>query len=689
MSLDLPECNDPFYRESLRPLIPTAQQLCDPRFHPSVEAVRLNRLGSDKVAPQIPVPPLPREGSIRVPVILGQPGDPNRHGRRPVPTEKRDDEYVDFRQYSEAYFELQLRIQQIRERSALYPVWAGDKPVVPMSIGRKFADLNQQLFALKKCFVSPEEIMLDNTAMVIQRFWRSIIRRDIYRKASKSIRSYTIREMSAAHRSLNAWVAQMEYADSRGQQLCFRSIARLSKTAVRFWVKWAEKESVHTNRNGQRALEQLNKNCDRRHRRILQTWRDIATGPRSWKALKEWRQSMIPVMKWELESHQQPVPLAYIDLVSAYVAIRARRSFLFNCFLAWHEKFHTKSLKDTVKERNAVVFCKRRLTLWSFKEWSTHVRKTKAFLGTPERWAQYIQLSRTRHQAKMAQVAVIVRKWHQHARNQTVLKERRLFCRRKMLVASFHGWRTTVNQQRNLKLAAIFVWKKKIQNPNLALYRGWRIWAIRKRARHEMAQMLDHSHSTWRERGMLERTFGLWQRKFRELENQRADLTLQRSHWKLQESKQNTGFLSGLYSRDREKIQGIETDLGDVTVRFVGSENEVSVLEELTTTWKIALHAMKMELMRIAIAVQRCATAKPLRRRRLSNEDCRDRLANDDRYAQKTSSRMTLMRTGDRVIGKWIRRNSDPDLNQDLSLVSVKPPLDENIIHLLTLDPAS
>jgi hypothetical protein len=687
MSLDLPDCNDPFYRESLRPLKPTAQQLCDPRYHPTVEAVRLSRLGSDTIAPQVRIPPLPREGSIRVPVILGQPGDPNRHGRRPVVAEKPDDEYVDFRKYSESYFELQLRIQQIRERSALYPIWAGDTPTVPLSIGRKFADLNQQLFALRKCFVSPEEIMLDNTAMIVQRFWRSIMRRKIYRKAALSIKSYKIRELATTHRALNAWVAQMEYADSRGQQLCFRSIARLSKTAVRFWVKWAEKEAVHTKRNDTRALEQLNKNSDRRHRHILQTWRDIATGPRSWKALREWRQSMIPVMKWELESHQQPVPLAYIDLVSAYVAIRARRSFLFNCFLAWHEKFHTKSLKDTVKERNALIYCKRRLTLWSFKEWLIHVRLTKEALGTPERWAQYIQLSRTRHHAKMAQVGVIVRKWHRHARNQIVLKARKRHNRRRMVMASFEGWRTTVNRLRDLKLAAISMWKKKIQNPNVALYRGWRIWAIRKRSRRGMAQLLDESHNTWRERGLLERTYGIWQRKYMERENERADLALQRAHWRLQESKHNTGFLSGLYSRDREKIQGIETDLGNVTTRFVGSENEVSLLEELTTTWKIALHAMKMELMRLAIAVQRCATAKPLRRRRLSNEDCRDRLANDDRYSQSTASKMSLMRTADRVIGKWIRRNSDPDLTQDLSLVSVKPPLDENIIHLLTIDP--
>jgi hypothetical protein len=568
----------------------------------------------------------------------------------------------------------------------MYPIWAGDVPSVPLGISRKFLDLNQQLFALKKCFVSPEEIMLDNTAATIQRFFRAILRRRIYVTATSSILSYKRRELTAAHRSLNAWVAQMEYADSRAQQLHIRSIGRMSKNGVRFWVKWSEKEGVITNRNNARATEQLNKSCDRRNRRIVQIWRDIATGARSWKALRDWRQSMIPIMKHELENQNVTVPLAYVDLVSAYVTIRARRSFLFNIFLAWHEKFHTKSLKETVKERNAFIFHKQRILSWTFKEWHIRVRKTKAYLATPQKWAKYIHLARTRHLSKMARIAKIVRKWHQRARNQIVLKEQKLLCQKKLERSAFIGWVSTVSHQRNLKLEVIQAWKRKIQNYNVVRFRGWRVGSLRKRTRKEVGAMFDHSHAARHQSLLAEQVFAKWRKRYADLENARADKELQRSRWRLQEAKQSTTFLSGLYARDREKISGIEAELGRVTNQFVNSENEVSQFEEVTTTWKIALHAMKMELMRLAISVQRCSTPKPQKRRRLSNEDCRDRLGNDDRYAKSTSSRISLMQTSDRVIGNWSRRNSDPDLSPDLCIVNLKPPLDENIIHLLAID---
>jgi hypothetical protein len=44
------------------------------------------------------------------------------------------------------------------------------------------------------------------------------------------------------------------------------------------------------------------------------------------------------------------------------------------------------------------------------------------------------------------------------------------------------------------------------------------------------------------------------------------------------------------------------------------------------------------------------------------------------------------MQTSDRVIGKWERRNSDPDLSPDLDLVFVKPPLDETVVQLIAIE---
>jgi hypothetical protein len=381
---EFPEFNNPFFRESLRPLKPTAQQLRDKRYHPTVEAVYFRRTEDPELQPGV----LPPEGQIQVPIILGEPGDPNRHDPRLLVKDVVADEYADFRHYGEQYLELQLRIQQIRERSAVYPIWAADTPSLPNSISRKFNELNQQLFSLKKCFVSPEEIMLDNTATIIQRFWRAVSQRQLFRRALKSIHSYKLRELSSTHRVLNSWMAQMEYADSRAQQLNFRSISRVSKLALKYWQKWSEKEGVVTNRNETRANDQFSKILSRRSRVLLGAWKDIAMGPRSWKALRDWRQSMIPIMKPELETHTVQIPSSYLELVSAYVGLRSHRSFMFNFFLAWHAKYHSKGLRQTVIERNAIVFCKKRLTVWSFTEWITRVRKTKEYLKTPEKWAK-------------------------------------------------------------------------------------------------------------------------------------------------------------------------------------------------------------------------------------------------------------------------------------------------------------
>jgi hypothetical protein len=619
-------------------------------------------------------------------VILGQPGDPNRHVPRPVPEIVEDDEYVDFRTYSQKFLDLQLRIQQIRERSAMYPIWAGDVPSIPNSISRKFSELNQQLFALKKCFVSPEEIMLDNTATVIQRFWRAVFQRQLYKKALLSIQNYKMRELSGAHRSLNSWMAQMEYADSRAQQLNSKSVARVSKLSLRYWQKWSEKECVVTNRNEAKAHEQLNRSGDRRHRRAIQIWREIALGPRSSKALKEWRQSMIPVMKRELENQGVAVPMSYIDLVSSYVSIRAHRSFLFNFFLAWHAKVHSKSLRQTLIERQAFVFHKKKLTTTTFKKWITRIRNTKAYLVTPERWAQYIALGRAQHQAKRGRTAAIVAAWHVYSHHQSVLRNRRQFNRRRMMSRSFGGWRATVARHRALKLEGILVWKRHIQDPKVVALRSWRLWALKKRTRRMVGLDLDRSHNAWRNRFIVDCSFGLWQRKLAEREKYRADIDLERRHWKLQATKQDTQLLSALYTRDRDRIAAIETELGDVTAQFVGSEEEVSRLEELSTTWKIALHALKMELMRLGLVVQRCSTPDPPRRRRFSSEDSHDRLSQDDRYAEHTQSRLSHMQTSDRVIGKWVRRNSDPDLSHDIGLVDLKPPLDENVVQLIAVE---
>lgn len=680
--MDFPQFNDPFYRESLHPLKPTAQQLRDKRYHPTVEAIHLVRCGDEAVPRQREAAALPRDGAIQVPVILGKPGDPNRHHPRPVAAEHAADEYSEFRTYAQHFLDLQLRIQQIRERSAIYPIWASDTPSVPVAISRKFIELNQQLFALKKCFVSPEEIMLDNTALIIQRFWRSVSRRRIMLLAANSIRSYHVRELSGVQRTLNSWMAQMEYADSRAQQLYYRSIARASKLSLRFWQKWAEREAVASNRNESRALEQLGRSREQRQRRFLRLWRDLAMGPRSWKALRDWRQSMIPVMKRELENHAKQIPLAYADLVSAYVAIRTHRSFMFNVFLAWNSKVHSKSLRQTVIERNAFVFYKRTLTGASFRSWITKVRKTKAFLQTPERWAKYVSLMRTRHRAKLARIRVIMARWHRRARNQRVLRQRTTFLRRRRMTTVFGGWRRTVERDRGLKMGAILVWKRMIQDPKIAAVRGWRTWALKRRARKTIRTELDESHTAWQNRRIVDGAFGLWQRRLAGHIGYHVGIELERKRWQLERTKQETQFLSALYARDREKITRIETELIEVTSQFVDREDEVAKLEELCTTWKIALHALKLEFMRLALIVEKCSTARQPKKRRFSNADWSERVSGDDRYGKEARTRLSMMQVSDRVIGKWERRNSDPDLTGDLKTVYMKPPLDEAVIAL-------
>lgn len=680
--MQFPSFDNPFVRESLRPLKATTQQLLDKRYKPTVEAIYLKRSEN----PDLITPTLPREGSVQVPIILGRPGDPNRHLPRPIKDDTPEDDYVNFKNYESEYLDLQIRIKQIRDKSAMYPIWASDTPAMPNSISRKFNELNQQLFSLKKCFVSPEEIMLDNTATIIQRFWRTIFQKQVYLKAVQSIKSYKLRELAGAHRTLNSWIAQMEYADSRAQQINFRSIARISKVALRYWQKWSEREAIITNRNESRATEQWNKSRDKRNHLILQTWRDISIGPRSRKALQAWRESMIPVMKRDLELRRIPVPPEYIDLVAAYVSLRAKRSFLFNVFLAWHTKFHSKSLRQTVVERNAYVFHKKKLQTSTFRFWLNRVRETKEYLKTPEKWEKYIALARARHSAKISQISLIVHKWHDYSRIQGVLRKRTQFAKTKLLQNTFKSWQKTVIRHRELKLKTIITWKQAIQDPKIAVFRKWNMYTIKKKTQRIMKQQMMESNIQWRNRTLLEKSFEKWQKRAADESNFRAALALEKKNWELQATKQRTTLLSTSYAKEREKIASIETELGDVTQKFVSSEEELSRLEEVSTTWKIALHAMKMELMRLSIVVQKCQSPKPIKQRRFSDEDFHDRLKNDDRYNQETRSKMSMMRIGDRVIGKWKRRNSDTDYDEELDMVNLNPPLDENIVQLLQID---
>ena len=474
----------------------------------------------------------------------------------------------------------------------------------------------------------------------------------------------------------------MEYADSKSQQLNFKNIARVSKLALKFWQRWSKKESEVSNRNDMRANELFGRIKERRDRKLLVTWKETAMGPRSRKALNVWRQSMIPVMKRELEAQHIPVPQKYTDLVAAYVEVKSTRSFLFTFFLAWHTKIHSKSLKATVAERNAYIAYKKKLAKCMFQDWLKRVRKTKVHLKTPEKWAKYIALSRSQHHSKMSRVENIVRAWRGYARTEKILRRKNGENRKRLLTGTFKGWRQTVAKCRRIKIETIRTWKLAIQDPKVACFRAWKLWAVKKRVRRVVERQLDESHRTWHDRLAVENAFGKWQRRCAERGHTRADIDLQRKIWTLQSTKQETTLLSGFYAREREHVQAIENELGDITTQFVASEEEVSRLEELSTTWKIALHAMKMELLRLAIVIQRCSDTQEQKRRRFSDEDRHDRLRDDDRYTQTTASTLSMMQTSNRVIGKWERRNSDPDFTEDLPMVDMKPPLDEHAIEL-------
>ncbi|EAY23008.1 hypothetical protein TVAG_182440 [Trichomonas vaginalis G3] len=679
--MDFPTIDNPFYRESLRPLKPTAQQLNDKRYKPTVEAIYLRR----SEQPEYNVPILPKEGRIQVPVRDGKPGDPNRHAARAIKQDEKQDEFFEFQEYERQYNELRLRIAAIREKSKMYPVWANDNPSIPASLNRKFGDLNQQLFALKKCFVSPEEIMLDNTAALIQRFWRSKLRKNTLRKAMEAIHNYKVRELQQTHRSLNSWLAQMEYSDSRAQQFRFRSISKVSKYASKQWIKWAEREAYQTNRNESKALDLQQKLTEKRHKRALVQWKEIAMGPRSRKAMAKWRTSMVPKMKAELEKVGREAPQEYIPLVSAYVELRNQHSFLFNFFIAWHARFHSKSLRETVSDRNAAILYKKHCLTRTFKFWLTNVRQTKEFLKTKEKWDRYIKLSRSQHQQRMAVVRALVTKWHAYSRDRVILRHKRKSNDEKLTRGTFIAWKDTTQKHREMKMKAIEMWKRHIQDPKVAVFRKWRIYAIKKRAQHQMDNLLFQSGQQWRARRVLDEAFAKWQLAYGKNKNARAGKALEQRKWYLQSTKQNTTMLSAEYAKEREKIAAIEKNLGDVTTQFIQTEDEIARLEDVTTTWKIALHAMKMEYIRLATIVEKCATSSVRKQRRMSDDDFYERINNDDRYMQGSKSRLNNFKTADRVVGKWERRNSDPEINPQ-EYVDLKPPLDDAIIQLLQLD---
>ena len=320
------------------------------------------------------------------------------------------------------------------------------------------------------------------------------------------------------------------------------------------------------------------------------------------------------------------------------------------------------------------------------KKWTTRVREIKNFLRTQDKWDKYIQLSRKRHSARKNQICHIMNKWHDYARIQGVLKKQVLFERTKILQRTFRGWRTTVARHRELKLKSIMIWKKTIQDPKVAIFRKWNLYALKKKTQKQMAAQLFESNRQWHNRVLLEKTFSKWQRKAADKNNFNAAHELEKRRWELQSTKQRTTLLSGFYAKERDQIASIETELGEVTQKFIENEEELTNLEEVSTTWKIALHAMKMELMRLSIVVQRCSAPRPRKHRRFSDEDFHDRLKNDDRYGQETRSRLSMMKAGDRIIGKWERRNSDPGFDEDLDMVNLNPPLDENIVQLQSID---
>ena len=679
--LDFPIIDNPFYRESLHPLKPTAQQLNDRRYKPTVEAIYLRR----SEHPEFNPPVLPREGKIVLPVRDGKPGDPNRHPSREVKVEKKQDEFFDFQDFDRQYNELRLRIEAIRQKSKMYPIWANDSPQLPTSINRKFGDLNQQLFNLKKCFVSPEEIMLDNTASMIQKLVRSNLRKNIFRKALKAIASYKHRELTDVHRTLNSWVAQMEFADSRAQQFRFRGLSKVSKYASKQWLKWAEREAFLTNRIEAKAAEMAQKFSRAQNQNAAIQWKEIATGQRSRKAMAQWRTSMVPKMKQELEKTGRDAPSQYIPLVCAYIEMRTERSFLFNFFIAWHARYHSKSLRETVGDRNAALLFKKHVLTRTFKFWLVNVRQTKEFLGTKEKWDRYIALSRAQHSAHMSVVSGLVISWHKYARSRVIIRNRRKMLNKRLSKKSFRFWKDTTDRHRDMKLRAVEIWKRTIQDPKIAVFRQWHVYAIRKKTQHEMAHMLMDSSVQWHNRKMIEVSFAKWQMRFSMNKNSVAAKALEKKKWELQATKQATTVLSGQYAKEREKIAAIESNLGDITSQFIKTEDDITKLEEITTTWKIALHAMKMEYIRLATAVEQCATPQSKRRRRMSDEDVQTRLGEDDRYMQTARTRLSVLQTSDRVVGKWKRRNSDPEIDPD-QFIELKPPLDDSIIQLLQFD---
>lgn len=679
--MNFPEFNNPFFRDSLRPLVPTAQQLRDKRYHPTVEAIYYKREQPNSVDLT-----LPKEGSIKVPVIMGRPGDPNRHQQRQIKEEEKPDEYEEFRSYEQEYMALQDRIAQIRARSALYPVWAADKPSLPVVISRQFNDLQQQLFSLKKCFVSPEEIMLDNTAITIQRFCKTEFQRRIYKAALESIESYKKRELTAAHRTLNSWMAQMEYTDSRAQQMYFRSVAKTSKISLKFWLKWAEKETIITNRDENKANDLNAKISRQRHHKLLLTWRDVSLGDHSRKALAKWRTSMIPIMERELENSHIPIPEEYLDLVISYVSQRTHRSFLFNYFLAWHTHYHSKSLKETVSNRNAMVLFKKHLTTRYLHVWAKHTAETKGFLKTPEKWAKYIALMRSQHTADVSTISIIVSRWHNFAKTHGLLHKMLAKNKFKFTQKTFEAWEATVIKHRQLKMRALEMWKKSIQDPKVSVFRAWLLYTIKKRTRNTMKDSLLITHDQWRSRLLLDRAFGRWQKKtFANIEY-RDNVALERRKWDLQTTKHQSTVLSNQYSIEREKIASLEKELGAITEDFVNTEDEISRLEEVGTTWRIALHTMKMEILRLGLIVERCSKTVVTKRRRLSDEEHKTRILDDDRYDQFTESKLSYLQTSNRILSKWERRNSDPNLLDDTPLVITKPPFDDNIIQLLSIE---
>jgi len=678
---DFPAIDNPFFRESLRPLQATTQHIRDKRYKPTVEAIYLKR----SQQPETVISKLPEEGKIVVPIIEGKPGDPNRHQSRLRDEEAAVDEFFEFKGYSKQYEDLLLRIQAIRNKSQLYPIWASDKPSIPTSISRKFGELNQQLFSLKKCFVSPEEIMLDNAATIIQNFFRAKLRHKYFLLAMKSVDSFKRRELSACHRNLNSWMAQMEYADSRAQQFRFRGLSRISRFSCKFWQKWSERESIITNRMEQKASEFYNRLVERRNKQSLSQWFRIATGPRSRKSMREWRLSMVPKMKQALEKSSKEAPQVYQALVSAYLEMKFEHSFLFNFFIGWHSRVRSKSLRETVGNRNAFLLYKKRIQTWSFKSWLDGVRKTKEFLGTPEKWKRYISLSRSQHKARMSLIRIMVEKWHDYAHSHALLKKRRNTNKKKQTELYFSEWRKTVLKHREMKMQSVQVWKRYIQNPAIAVFRAWKVYSIKKKTRRQVAFQLAESHNEWRSRVLIEIAFGKWQTRFIFTLQQRSSVQLEKRKWDLQRTKQITTQLSSDYSKARDTIVKIEDELSDITKVYIQKEDVISQLEEISTTWRIALHTMKMELLRLSITVDRCSSPRRYKKRRYSDEDHHERLHQDDRYGEETQSRLNVLQLSNRITENWKRRCSDPEI-EGLPLSNVKPPLDENIVQLLSIE---